>query len=143
MKMIKLLGIGIIVFGIVYFLFPLGNIFLQQGYFKNSLVLFTTNLFYLFIFILCGLGILRYNNLFRLLWLVVSILFILRSIPTLIMLCRGFHVDLYTYNDFPLDFWFRNFMPLILYSYSVILLSIPRFKKYFKENKGNKRDVSN
>jgi len=122
-KYIKLLSILILSFALFFYLIPTINIMIsfKQNFefFRN--IIFWSKLIQFFIFLFCGLGLLKLNKFARLIWLIYSGAVLFLNIPTIQMLIKGNFIN---FKDVPFLYWVKIYGLFGLLLFSIIFLNL-------------------
>jgi hypothetical protein len=135
------LGLIILIYGIYFYCIPLFNMTKDSitdiNIFKTYYTTILWNLFGFILTLLCGIGLIKLNDLVRLIWLAYSFYIVLIGVLFYpLSTINGIRLGLYKFSDIPIDYWIKSYGLLLLAIYSVIFLNLPKVKEYFKRKKG-------
>jgi hypothetical protein len=98
-------------------------------FFRN--IIFWSKLIQFFIFLFCGLGLLKLNRFARLIWLIYSGAVLFLNIPTIQLLIKR---DFINFKDVPFLYWLKIYGLFGLLFSSIIFLNLRVTKELFRKN---------
>ncbi|MGB4521083.1 MAG: hypothetical protein WBI28_04045 [Candidatus Omnitrophota bacterium] len=132
-RYIRLLAIVILGYAVYFYLIPTINIAIasEQNLEFFSNIFFWSNLIQFFVFLFCGIGLLKLNRFVRLIWLIYSGAVLFINIPTLPVLIKRNFINI---NDVPFSYWIKIYGLFGLLIFSIIFLNFPTVKVFFKKS---------
>lgn len=133
-KYIRALGFSILLYGVYFYLPPFLNQIksLLTGFNFLKEFTFWNNIFLLFLYLFCGIGLMKLNRLARLCWLIYSSYMVIVNLSAIQMLIRG---NFLQFKDLPLLHWIKLYSLFLIILFSIIFLNFSSIKLIFKEKK--------